>query len=105
MDKYALAAGVDVDVVAVCGKDDNRNTSLHFAASEGHDNMASSLLLKGSEEDALNSRGGNTFFWSVCRGHLPVAEISLRCWCRPQRPRWPPAVQFFAVLPLEDLSG
>lgn len=67
-----LAAGADVNENG--GEDDDGATPLHFAAGEGHDGIASTLLQKGAEKEALDDNAQTPLFWACRGGHLPVVE-------------------------------
>eukprot|EP00903_Cladosiphon_okamuranus_P019236 g17689.t1 len=70
-----LAAGADVNEHG--GEDGAGITPLHVAANEGQDAVASLLLEKGADKDALDFDGRTPLAWAVDEGHLAVAETLL----------------------------
>lgn len=69
--RKALAAGADANA-----KDDNGATPLHWAAGNGHKEIAILLIAKGAEIVVKDDRFGSTpLHWAAARGRVKVVEL------------------------------
>ncbi len=61
----------------VFSKDDDGNTPLHWAAQEGHEDVAKFLLTSGANVNARNNNGSTPLHDAADGGHKGVAELLL----------------------------
>jgi len=68
-----LESGVDT-----CCFDDKMRTPLHFAASQGYENIVKALLDKSANPNAKDILGNTPLHLAACTGHVPVVTLLLR---------------------------
>ncbi|MGA2109022.1 MAG: ankyrin repeat domain-containing protein, partial [Syntrophorhabdales bacterium] len=61
----------------VLSKDDSGDTPLHWAALNGHKEVAELLLARKADVDAKNNDGNTPLQWAAQGGHKDVAELLL----------------------------
>lgn len=72
--KERVSAGVSVNVV-----DYDQRTPLHFACSQGHEEVVDFLLLNGASADAKDRMGRTPVDNAIRHGHRHVLEVLKRC--------------------------
>ena len=56
---------------------DDAMRALHYAAREGHLEVARALLEFGAEKEAVSSGGKSPLLWAVTQGHLDIVQLLL----------------------------
>ena len=71
--RLLLEAGVDLNIRDTdLGR---MHTALHLAATGGHEEILSALLLGGADKDALDKDWETPLMWAAMEGHLSIVDM------------------------------